>query len=75
MKQLQLTAVYVECEEGGYAAYIEEIDGVNGQGATIEEARERLLEALDLIVETRREISKSHEPINVIRETILALTT
>lgn len=75
MKQLQLTAVYVECEEGGYAAYIEEMEGINGQGETLDEARESLLEALDLIVETRREISKSQEPVNVIRETILTLTT
>lgn len=75
MKKLELTAVYVECEEGGYAAYIEEMDGVNGQGETVAEARESLLEALDLIVETRRQISKSQEPVNVIRETILTLTT
>jgi predicted RNase H-like HicB family nuclease len=54
MKKLELTAVYVECEEGGYAAYVEEMDGVNGQGETLEEARESLLEALDLVVQTRR---------------------
>ena len=75
MKKLELTAVYVECEEGGYAAYVEEMDGVNGQGETLEEARESLLEALDLVVQTRREISKRQEPVNVIRETILTLTT
>ena len=51
-----LTAVF---EQNGkdYIAYIEEIPGVNTQGATIEEARTNLQEALELILEERREMA------------------
>ena len=48
------TAVYVEVPEGGYSAYIEEIPGVNSQGETLEEAKDNLREALQLVLETNR---------------------
>jgi predicted RNase H-like HicB family nuclease len=48
------TAVYVEVPEGGYAAYVEEIPGANSQGETLEEAKENLKEALQLVLETNR---------------------
>ncbi len=51
-----LTAVF-EKEGNDYIAYIEEIPGVNTQGTTIEEARANLLEALELILEVRREMA------------------
>lgn len=50
---MQLTAIYMPCEEGGYSAFIEEIPGVNTQGETLEEAKLNLREALELILETR----------------------
>jgi hypothetical protein len=40
--KLNLTAVFEEAEEGGYIAYIVEIQGVNTQGETLEEAKENL---------------------------------
>ncbi len=49
---LSLTAVYVNIPEGGYAAYVEEIPGVNTQGETLEEAKKNLKEALSLVLET-----------------------
>jgi predicted RNase H-like HicB family nuclease len=49
-----LTAVF-EQHGSDYIAYIEEIPGVNTQGATLEEARENLREALELILEVRGE--------------------
>jgi len=53
MKALfKLNAVFEEAPEGGYLSYIEEIDGVNTQGETLEEAKENLAEALELILET-----------------------
>lgn len=52
---LNLTAVFVPAEEGGYTAYIEEIRGVISEGETIEEAHANLLDALQLMLETRRE--------------------
>ncbi len=51
-----LTAVF-EQHGKDYIAYIEEIPGVNTQGATLEEARVNLREALELIIEVRREIA------------------
>jgi predicted RNase H-like HicB family nuclease len=54
---MKLTAVYVQ--QGDWiAAWIEEIPGVNTQGATLEEARENLRDALDLMLEVRREDSE-----------------
>jgi len=55
-----LTAVF-EQHGNDYIAYIEEIEGVNTQGATIEEARTNLLEALELIIDVRREIAREEQ--------------
>ncbi len=51
---LPFTAVFVEAPEGGYSAYIEEISGVNTQGETLQEAKENIKEALQLVLETNR---------------------
>ncbi len=55
MNELTLTAIYEEAEEGGYISYIAELPGANTQGETIKEARENLIEAAQLILETNRE--------------------
>ena len=44
----KLTKVIQEVPQGGYIAFIEEIPGINTQAATIEEAKENLLDALQL---------------------------
>jgi predicted RNase H-like HicB family nuclease len=56
-----LTAVF-EQHGSDFIAYIGEMPGVNTQGATIDEARANLVEALELIMEVRREIA--HEEIS-----------
>ena len=57
--------------EGGYSAYVEEIPGVNTQGETLEEARENLREALELVLEVRRELAEEQQAGRaVIREDI-----
>jgi predicted RNase H-like HicB family nuclease len=56
--QYTFTAVYVAGEEDGYVAYAEELPGALGQGHTIEEARESLREALELVVGSNRQISR-----------------
>lgn len=43
--EIKLTAVFREFPEG-YAAFVEELSGANTQGATLEEARENLKEAV-----------------------------
>jgi len=59
MSNIEMTAIFEPCDEGGYIAYIEEIPGINSQGETIEEAKENLTDAINLIFEERRESQKS----------------
>jgi predicted RNase H-like HicB family nuclease len=47
------TAVFVEVPEG-YAAFVEELPGANSPGATLDEARENLQEAIELVLEANR---------------------
>jgi predicted RNase H-like HicB family nuclease len=53
----QLTAVFIEVPEG-YIAFVEELPGANTQGATIEEARENLKEAVAMVLEANRELAE-----------------
>jgi predicted RNase H-like HicB family nuclease len=55
MTELTLTAIYEEAEEGGYIGYVAELPGANTQGETLEEVRENLGEAIQLILEANRE--------------------
>ena len=55
MTQITLTAIYEEAEEGGYIGYIAELPGANTQGETMDEVRENLLEAMQMILEANRE--------------------
>ena len=70
MTELTLTAIYEEAEEGGYIAYIAELPGANTQGETIEEARENLVEAAQLILEMNRQATEKRltDPAKVRRE-------
>jgi predicted RNase H-like HicB family nuclease len=54
---ITLTAVYRKVPEG-YIGYVEELPGANTQGATIEEARENLKEAIDLVIEANRALAQ-----------------
>ena len=47
---LTLNAVYLKVPEG-YIGFVEELPGANTQGATLEEARENLKEAVALVIE------------------------
>ena len=68
---LQFTAVFEAVPEGSFAAYVEEIPGVNTQGETIEEAQANLREALEIVLEVRRELAaEARAGRESIRETI-----
>lgn len=54
---MQLTAVYIVVPEG-YIAFVEELPGANTQGDTLEEARENLREAVELVLEANRELAE-----------------
>ena len=60
INNLPFTAVFVEEPEGGYSAYVEEIPGANSQGETLEEAKENLKEAVQLVLETNKILSQKN---------------
>ena len=67
---LQCTAVFRRVPEG-YIAYVEEFPGANTQGASLEEARTNLREAVALVIEANRELAREDTGSGaVIREPI-----
>ena len=66
--ELQFTAVFRKVPEG-YVGFVEEVPGANTQGATLEEARTNLREAVTLVVEANRMFALEDAPAGeVIRE-------
>jgi predicted RNase H-like HicB family nuclease len=69
--KLTLTAVFRRFPEG-YAAFVEELPGANTQGATLEEARVNLAEAVAMVLQANRELSEEDlRGQEVIREPFL----
>ncbi len=65
---MKLTAVFQKFPDG-YAAFVEELPGANTQGATIEEARKNLGEAVEMVLEANRELAEEElRGQDVIRE-------
>lgn len=64
------TAVFEKIGER-YIGYVEELPGANTQGRTLDEARENLREAVELILKSNRELAeKEFSGKDVIREEI-----
>jgi predicted RNase H-like HicB family nuclease len=64
----EFTAVYRKVPEG-YIAFVEELPGANTQGSSIEEARENLREAVQLVLEANRALAEEElEGVDAIRE-------
>ncbi len=66
----EFTAIIEKAPEGGYWAICPEILGANGQGETIEEAKESLKEAIELILQDRREDILQGLPGDAIRDKV-----
>ena len=65
---LQFTAVFRKVPEG-YIGFVEELPGANTQGATLEEARSNLQEAVALVLEANRTLAQENASgPDVIRE-------
>ncbi|PYS86747.1 MAG: HicB family protein [Acidobacteria bacterium] len=65
---MTLTAVFQKVPEG-YIGYVEELPGANTQGATLDEARENLKEAVELVLEANRQLARESENgADLIRE-------
>ncbi len=69
--EVKLTAVFQKVSEG-YIGFVQELPGANTRGATLDEARENLLEDVRLALEANRLLSEeSLEGQGVIREPLL----
>ena len=67
----EFTAVYQEVPEG-FIAFVEELPGANTQGATLEEARANLEEAVQLVLEANRVLAEEDlKGGRVIREALI----
>ena len=55
MQELKLTAIYEAAEEGGFVGYVAELPGANTQGETLEETRENLRDAVEMLIDCYRE--------------------
>jgi predicted RNase H-like HicB family nuclease len=55
--EMALTAVFKKVPEG-YIGFVEELPGANTQGATLEEVRENLREAVELVLEANRALAR-----------------
>ena len=53
----QLTAVFQQVPEG-YIGFVEELPGANAQGASLEEARSNLREAVQSVLEANRTLAE-----------------
>ena len=54
---ISLTAIF-EKSPYGYIGYVEELPGANSQGATVEETKANLAEAVQLVLESNRQLSE-----------------
>lgn len=72
--KITLTTVFQKVPEG-YIGYVEELPGANTQGDTLEEARENLKEAIELVLEANRQLTEETlGDADVIRESLLMTT-
>jgi len=71
---LRLTLVFRKVPEG-YIGFVEELPGANSQGATLDEVRSNLEEAVTLVLEANRSLAEQEiGGEEVIRETLTAST-
>lgn len=67
----KFTAIFEQDGEW-WIGYVEELPGANTQGKTLEEVRENLKEAVRLVIEANRELSRRDtQGKNVIREELV----
>ena len=67
-RKLQLTAVFEPAAEGGFTCFFEEIPEVFSEGETLEEARENLQDAFQIMMEYHRDETREHSSKTARRE-------
>jgi predicted RNase H-like HicB family nuclease len=53
----KITAIFEKSPQG-YIGYVEELPGANTQGATLEETKANLIEAVKLVIEANRQLAE-----------------
>ena len=61
---MNYTAIIEKTDDGWYIAHCAEVPNAHTQGRTIEEVKENLKEAIELILDCEREISMEHNRKN-----------
>ena len=70
----KLTAIFQKSPYG-YIGFIEELPGANTQGATLDEARENLIEAVHLVLDANRQLFEEDlKGLKIIKEDFGAVT-
>ena len=68
---MKLTAVFQKVPEG-YIGFVQELPGANTQASTLDEARDNLSEAVELVLEANRTLAEeSIRGQDVIREPLV----
>jgi predicted RNase H-like HicB family nuclease len=67
----EFTAIIEVAPEGGYWAICPEVPGANGQGETIEETKNSLRQAIELILEDRKADILRGLPADAIQDTVM----
>jgi predicted RNase H-like HicB family nuclease len=72
--RIQLNAVF-EKVKNGYIGYVEELPGANTQGSTLDETKNNLKEAIELVLESYRQLNEQENAgKNVVKEPFGILT-
>jgi predicted RNase H-like HicB family nuclease len=67
----EFTAIIEPAPEGGYWAICPEVPGANGQGETVNEAKDNLRQAIEMILEDRKADILRGLPEDAIQEKVL----
>jgi len=67
----EFTAIIEKAPEGGFWAICAEVPGANGQGETVEEAKENLRQAIELILDDRKADILRGLPEDAIRDKVM----
>ena len=71
MMKAEFTAIIEAAPEGGFWAICPEVPGANGQGETIEETKDNLRQAIELILEDRKADILRGLPDDAIQDTVM----
>ena len=67
----EFTAIIEPAPEGGFWGICPEVSSANGQGETIEETKDNLRQAIELILEDRKADILRGLPDDAIQETVM----